>query len=100
MQGTICQAIRTKRRLTIHQKTSTKTLVRVVEPYALYPTKDGILILESWFVAGDYEKKPPPHWFSIHFADITAVRLSDASFSVQRTYNPQHKKYARALCRV
>jgi len=60
MQETICQAIRAKRMLTVHQKTSTKTLIRVVEPYVLYPTSEGSLILESWFVAGDYEHTAPP----------------------------------------
>jgi hypothetical protein len=53
MQETICQAIRAKCKLTVHQKTPTKTLIRVVEPDVLYPTSDGSLILESWFVAGD-----------------------------------------------
>jgi len=100
MQETICQAICAKRTLTVHQKTSTTTLVRVVEPYALYPTADGTLILESRLVAGDYGKTRPPHWCPIPLAEITVVRMRDEPFQVHLTYKPQHKKYARALCRV
>ena len=59
--GKVVRAASAKRMLTVHQKTSTTTLIRVVEPYAFYPTSDGTLILECWFVAGDYVHTAPPH---------------------------------------
>jgi hypothetical protein len=100
MQETICQAIRAKRRLTVHQKTPIKTLVRVVEPHALYPTLDDALMLESWFVSGDYQRTATPHWCPIPLNDISKVTLCNETFTPQATYKPMSKKYARALCRI
>jgi hypothetical protein len=100
MQDIICQAIRARRLLTIHQKKGTQTLIREVEPYALYATKGGKLILDSLFVKGDYQETPPPHWCPIPLDEITSVTSSDKIFSVHHEYNPDSKKYQRAICRT
>jgi hypothetical protein len=84
----------------VHQKKASKTLVRVVEPYALYPTKDGSLILESRLIDGDSQETPPPHWCPIPLAEITAVTLEDKTFPPHDTYKPTSKRYTRALCCV
>ena len=100
MQETICQAICAKRTLTVHQEKPNKTLVRVVEPYALYPTKDGSLMLESRLIDGDFQETPSPHWCPIPLAEMTAVTLEEATFQPHDTYNPMSERYVRALCRV
>ena len=102
MQETICQAIREKRLLIVHQQKPTRAhlLKRLVEPYALYLTDSEALILDSRVVQGDYETIPPPHWCPIPVDEITAVTAGDQAFPVHPVYQPNHPRYKRALCRV
>jgi hypothetical protein len=102
MQETICQAIRAKRLLIVHQHKTTLAypLRRLVEPYALYLSEDETLILDSRFVQGDYETTPPPYWCPIPVDEITSVIASDHAFPVHPVYRPNHPRYTRALCRV
>ena len=96
MQDIISRAIHAKQSL----KVRAKHLERIVDPYALYPTQDDKLVLESWSVEGEYEKTPPPHWYPIPLADLTSVTLLDRSFQPRPDYKPNSKRYQRAICRV
>jgi hypothetical protein len=86
--------------LTIQQKKGTQTLIREVEPYALYPAKAGTLILESRLVAGDYEKTPPPHWCPLPLDEIISVTIQDHVFQPDATYKANSSRYKQAICRV
>lgn len=78
MERRLCDAIRGRKVLTV----SYKDLIRVVEPYLLYESKNGAVILHAWQVSGDYEKTPPPDW-----CNMTVEDIDDATPSVTRTPN-------------
>lgn len=97
MQDVICQTIREKRLLTVLYK----DLERVVEPYLLYESKAGKLVLHSWQVDGEYEKTPPPDWCNMSLSDISSVTAMDRTFDQPHPdYNPESSRFHRVICRI
>jgi hypothetical protein len=81
VQDTLCESIRAKRLVSRVYKGGE----RIVEPYVLFATKAGDLVLHGWQVAGAWETTPPPHWANLKLADVSSVVPFD------RTYTEPHR---------
>ena len=97
MRDVICQAIRERRLLSVQYK----GLDRVLEPYLLFESKSGDLILHSWQVEGDWEHSPPPDWSNLNLSDLSSVRPLDRTYAHPRPdYNPNSPRFHRVICRT
>ena len=97
MQETICHAIHAKQLLMVKETKSGCTYERVVEPYLLFATKAGNLVLHSWQVEGDYDKTAPPDWCNLRLSDIDAIAPLERFYGQpHQKYNP-HNQYLRQL---
>ena len=65
----VCQSIHAKRLVSLVYRGGE----RIVEPYMLFATKAGELVLHGWQVDGAWETTPPPHWANLRLADISSL---------------------------
>ena len=73
-------------------------LTRIVEPYLLYESKAGALILHSWQVAGEFEESCPPDWCDLRLDEIYAVTVLDKRYERPHPdYNPNSKRFHRVI---
>jgi hypothetical protein len=74
---------------------------RVVEPYLIFESAKGDMLLHSWQIAGAFRRTPPPHWCNLHLDDIVAVRrLPERFVQPQRDYNPRSAHFHHVIYEV
>jgi len=94
MEELIRDGILNRKVLTVHYK----GLVRVVEAYLLFETKDGAIVVHAWQVSGEYEKTPPPDWCNMGLLDISlVVPTGDIYHRPRDGYNPQGSGFHKVL---
>lgn len=72
--------------------------VRVVEPYLVFESADGDMLLHGWQRAGAFRHTPPPRWCNLHVNDIAAVELRPEHFTQPHSdYNPASTQFHRVL---
>lgn len=97
MRDTICRAIRERKLVSVQYK----GLERIVEPYRLFETKSGDLVLHGWQVEGVWENTPPPDWCNPKLSDISSVRPLDRTYAHPRPdYNGDSPRFHRVICRT
>ena len=95
MSDVICQAIRERRLLSVQYKGRE----RIVEPYLLFESKAGDLVLHGWQVDGAWENTPPPDWSNLKLADVSSVRSLDRTYAHPRPdYDPSSPRFHRVIC--
>jgi hypothetical protein len=74
---------------------------RTVEPYLLFATRAGDLVLHGWQVAGAWETTPPPHWSNLTLADVSSIVPLDRTYTEPHAgYNPDSPRFYRIICQV
>lgn len=91
------RAIRDRRIVRVVHKNRT----RLVEPYLVYASQAGELVLHGRQIAGDYETTPPPDWCNLRLSDLTAVRVTPRHFvRPHPDYNPRSPQFHRVLAAI
>ena len=74
---------------------------RVVEPYLIYESAAGDMLLHGRQLAGAYTQKPPPKWLNRNLEDIFAVELSSDQFwRPHAGYRPRSPTFHRILYEI
>lgn len=90
----ITQAIDERRLLLITDETGP----RLIEPYLLFESLEGDMLLHGWQQAGAFRVLPPPHWCDIHVGDIRNIEMLSEHFpGPHRDYSPEQAKFHRVL---
>ena len=93
----VCRSIRAKR----HVRLVYKGGERIVEPYLLFATRAGDLVLHGWQVAGAWETTPPPDWANLKLADVSSVVPLDRTYTEPHPgYNPDSPRFHRIICQA
>src|SRR5687768_16505621 len=72
--------------------------VRVMEPYLIFESKSGDMLLHGWQRSGAFRTDPPPRFCNLHLDDILAARLGSERFaSAHHAYNPRSANFHRVL---
>lgn len=95
MNGTICEAIRTRRLLIFEYA----DLMRVVEPHLYGVNSAGHEALTAWLRPGNSRVDPGGGWRNYLVADMHHVQLLDESFESPRPgYNAHDPRPVRVYC--
>jgi hypothetical protein len=72
--------------------------VRVIEPYLVFESVEGDLLLHGWQRAGAFRRTPPPRWCNLRIQNIDAVKPRPERFGQpHRGYNPASTQFHRVL---
>jgi hypothetical protein len=94
MQTKIIEAIRNRNMLQI----VCKGFSRTVEPYLIYESKEGRILLHGWQTEGEYDQTPPPDWCNLRIEDMTTVVILDQKYqSPHPEYKPRSKMFYRVI---
>ncbi len=97
MNDQICDAIAKKQII----KVIYNEAERIVEPYLLFETAKGKLILHSWQLEGSWEKTPPPDWCNMSLEKISSITPLDKFYkSPQPEYNPHSNRFYKIICHI
>ena len=92
-----CQPILAKQLVSLVYRGGDRTL----EPYLLFATRAGDLVLHGWQVDGAWETTPPPHWANLTLADVTSIVPLDRTFTEPHPGdNPESPRFHRIICQV
>ncbi len=76
-----------------------KGMRRVVEPYLLFESSKGDLVLHSWQIGGEYDETPPPDWCNMRISDISGIRDTGTAYSRPHPkYRRASRQFHRVLC--
>ena len=74
---------------------------RVVEPYLLFESSGGDMLLHGWQRSGAFRTTPPPHWCNLHLDDIHSVELLAAQFAKPHAqYTPGGTNFHRVVYKL
>lgn len=74
---------------------------RTIEPYLIFESAKGDMLLHSWQRNGAFRHTPPPHWCNLHLEDILAVELLAERFDRPRPdYNPRSPNFHRVVFEI
>lgn len=74
---------------------------RLIEPYLIFESAQGDMLLHGWQRGGAYRRTPPPHWCNLHLEDILAAELLPDHFKQpHRDYNPRSELFHRVLFEI
>ena len=74
---------------------------RLLEPYLIFESKEGDMLLHSWQRSGNYRSTPPPRFCNLHVEDIAAAELLEERFMQPHPgYNPKGSQFHRVLYAV
>jgi hypothetical protein len=71
---------------------------RILEPYLIFESSQGDLLLHGWQRAGAFRETPPPRWCNLHLDDLASVEILDDHFAQPRPdYNPHGPAFHRVV---
>jgi hypothetical protein len=71
---------------------------RLIEPYLIYESKAGDMLLHSWQRSGAFRSSPPPRFCNLYLEDLIAVQRTGQSFrKPHRDYNPVSSQFHRVI---
>lgn len=74
---------------------------RIIEPYLIFESAEGDMLVHSWQRNGAFRHTPPPHWCNLHLDDIVGVELLPERFSQpHRDYNPRSPSFHRVVFEI
>jgi hypothetical protein len=74
---------------------------RVIEPYLIFESAKGDMVLHGWQRSGAFRKTPPPRWCNLHVEDIFTIDVLPERFSKpHRDYNPHSTNFHRVIYAV
>lgn len=75
--------------------------LRVIEPYLIFESIQGDMLIHGWQQGGAYRKTPPPRWCNLHLDDIHAVEILAERFpKPHRDYNPRSVHFHRVVYEI
>jgi hypothetical protein len=93
----VCEAIRTRRLLSVRYGTR----LRVLEPYVHGKTAEGAEVLLCYQREGETQSGYRSHWRTLHLAKIEDIRVLDVSFPFLRSeYDGQTPEIRTVHCHV
>jgi len=93
----LCQSIRAKQLVSLVYRGGE----RILEPYVVFATRAGNLLLHGWQVAGAWETTPPPHWANLKLADVSSLVPLDRTYTEPHPgYNPSSARFHRIICQA
>lgn len=73
---------------------------RIVEPYLIYESAAGDMLVHGWQRGGAGER-PSPGWCNVHLDDLVAVELMPGRFATPHPeYNPRWAGFHRVLYEI
>lgn len=73
---------------------------RIIEPYLIFESSGGDMLLHGWQRTGAGER-PSPKWCNLHFDDMISVELMPGRFAEpHRDYNPRAPKFHRVIYEI
>lgn len=74
---------------------------RIIEPYILFESADGAILIHGWQVEGAYVHTPPPDWCNLKMRHIGRLTILSRKFhQPQPGYNPHSRQFHRIIRRV
>jgi hypothetical protein len=74
---------------------------RLIEPYLIFESAAGDMLLHGWQQAGAFRNAPPPRWCNLHLDDIVTAQILDEYFAKpHRDYNPRSPQFHRVLYEI
>lgn len=71
---------------------------RVIEPYLIFESSQGDLLLHGWQRSGAYRQTPPPRWCNLHLDDLVTVEIIRTHFAKPHAhYNPASRAFHRVV---
>jgi len=80
----------------------------VLNPFILYQSQDGKILVEGAQVGGGSESKSMPFWRSFHLNQIGSLETTECPEPVhgsdkimpdtEEKYNPDHERYRKTIC--
>lgn len=78
-------------------KTTYRGLIFVFEPYLLFESKKGDILLHGYKLSGEYETQPPPHWCHLNLKDINDYQIIGNYAQPTPGYNPNSVQFFNIL---
>lgn len=93
----IVQAIDVHRLIAVQDEAG----VRVIEPYLIFESAKGDMLLHGWQRSGAYRSLPPPRWCNLHLDDIVSVDPLPGRFAKpHEAYNPHSPNFHRVIYEI
>lgn len=74
---------------------------RMIEPYLVFESAAGDMLLHGWQRSGAFRRQPPPKWCNLHIEDLASVEITAEHFTQpQADYNPRSSHFHRVLYEV
>jgi hypothetical protein len=74
---------------------------RKIEPYLLYRSSNGQILLNGWQYDGESNSTPPPDWINVRLDSIEWVKIKEKTFgTTKQGYNPQSKAFKTVIAFV
>jgi hypothetical protein len=71
---------------------------RVIEPYLIFESSEGDMLLHGWQRSGVFRSHPPPKWCNLHVEDLASVEvLTDRFARPHHDYNPRSAQFHRVI---
>lgn len=93
----IVQAIDVHRLIAVRDEAG----VRVIEPYLIFESAKGDMLLHGWQRSGAFRRTPPPLWCNLHLDDILGVEALPGRFAKpHEDYNPRGPAFHRVIYQI
>ncbi|MSP78743.1 MAG: hypothetical protein EXR67_04225 [Dehalococcoidia bacterium] len=97
----IAKAIRDRKTLAITDEEGGRPNTRVFEPYILFASKNGNVILGGYQITGATYAGKPPVWHTIPVTKITSVSATKNRFLVREGFSSNDRtRYAEVVVAV
>lgn len=74
---------------------------RTIEPYLVFESAAGDMLLHGWQRAGAFRRQPPPKWCNLHIEDLASVEITSEHFAQPHAdYNPRSPHFHHVLYEV
>jgi hypothetical protein len=74
---------------------------RIVEPYLIFESAEGDMVLHGWLRSGEFRHSSPPHWCNLHLDDVLAAEVLWEEFDHPHPdYNPHSPLFHRVVFEI
>lgn len=74
---------------------------RIIEPYLVFESAAGDMLLHGWQRDGAFKESPPPDWCNLHLDDMLTVKVLAERFGQPRhDYNPRSSNFHRVIYEI